>query len=102
MQLIRVFGQWPIAPYLALDDEAKAEIWRGDRNKEALVTNIIKQVAQQRIKEDINAFVGKWLAEEVWAKKGYNAESTEKGCKKKWDEELNDWTYQKNADRQQS
>jgi hypothetical protein len=95
---IRVFGKWPIDCFKELSDDAKVEFWKASLDKDALVSKLINQVSEQRIKEESNSFVGKWLPKEVWVRKGYNAKAIETGCEKKWDEELKGYTYKKNVE----
>ena len=94
----RIFGTWPIDCFKALSEDAKKEFWRASLDKDALVSNLIKKVSEQRINENSNSFVGKWLPKEVWVRKGYNGKAIEAGCEKKWDEELKIHTYKKNVE----
>ena len=94
----RVFGKWPIDCFKELSDDAQVEFWKSSLDKDSLVSNLIKHVSEQRINENINSFVGKWLPKDVWVRKGYNGKAIEAGCEKKWDEELKMNVYKKNVE----
>ena len=91
----RMFGHWPIQSFKELSAENQVLVWQGGNNKDALHHLLQKKIIEQKIDEEELKDEGSYLPLSVYANLGYQTDTLETTCPKKWDLELKDWTYKK-------
>ena len=92
--LSQMFGKWPIAPFEELAKEAKEQFWQGDRSsKHELNKLLIGSLSAQRSKVEQDIKGGTFKPLSVYEREGYETDNIEANSEKRWDDELQVYTY---------
>ena len=92
---IKMFDYWPIKPFTELSVENQIAVWQADNTQVALNDALVDALSTQRINQELCEEGGSYLPVSVYEKMGYETDTLETTCPKKWDVELKEWTYKK-------
>jgi hypothetical protein len=93
-----MFGKWPIDTFNELSAEQQVAVWQSGNSKQALQAALVEEVSKQKVDEEIRRTAGSFLPLSVYVATGYTADMVaqiELGCEKRFDNELQVWTYKK-------
>jgi hypothetical protein len=93
-----MFGQWPIDTFNELSAEQQVAVWQSGNSMQAMQAALVEEVSKQRVDEEIRRTAGSFMPLSVYAATGYTADMIAKielGCEKRFDNELQEWTYKK-------